>query len=176
MCHVKLTWHIKRKDALKLIVSNSQCWVAAKSPCLGLEGQVLGLEGQVLGLDGQVLGLDCQVLGLDGQVLGLDGQVLGLGLDGQVLALALKVKSLLTSLSIRSKLFLPFWYCLTRVVLDKRPLNGCCCLPNSTLTLVLSNPNFFNLIIAVGRIATWGYSISILAKITIEWMVYVCAT
>jgi len=33
-----------------LIVSNSQCWVAAKSPCFGLEGQVLGL-----GLEGLVL-------------------------------------------------------------------------------------------------------------------------
>jgi len=35
-----------------LIVTSSQCWVAAKSPCLGLEGQVLGLD---LGLEGLVL-------------------------------------------------------------------------------------------------------------------------
>ena len=71
-----------------LIVSNSQCWVAAKSLCLGLEGQVLGLG---LGLYGQVLGFG---LGLDGHVLGLglDGQVLGLGLglEGQVLGLGLE--------------------------------------------------------------------------------------
>jgi len=27
--------------------------------------------------------------------------------------------------SVKSRLGLPFWYRLTRVVLDKRPLNGC---------------------------------------------------
>ena len=29
--------------------------------------------------------------------------------------------------SVKSRLVLPFWYRLTRVVLDKRPLNGCVC-------------------------------------------------
>ena len=29
--------------------------------------------------------------------------------------------------SVKSRLVLPFWYCLTRVVLDKGPLNGCVC-------------------------------------------------
>jgi len=29
--------------------------------------------------------------------------------------------------SVKSRLVLPFWYQLTRVVLDKRPLNGCVC-------------------------------------------------
>ena len=28
---------------------------------------------------------------------------------------------------IKSRLVLPFWYRLTQVVLEKRPLNGCCC-------------------------------------------------
>jgi len=29
--------------------------------------------------------------------------------------------------SFKSKLALPFWYQLTQVVLEKRPLNGCSC-------------------------------------------------
>ena len=29
--------------------------------------------------------------------------------------------------SVKSRLVLPFWYRLTRVVLDKGPLNGCVC-------------------------------------------------
>ena len=28
---------------------------------------------------------------------------------------------------VKSRLVLPFWYRLTQVVLEKRPLNGCCC-------------------------------------------------
>jgi len=34
---------------------------------------------------------------------------------------------LTVSCSSKSKLVLPFWQWLTRVVLDKGPLNGCCC-------------------------------------------------
>ena len=30
--------------------------------------------------------------------------------------------------SVKSRLVLPFWYRLTRVVLDKGPLNGCVCI------------------------------------------------
>ena len=30
---------------------------------------------------------------------------------------------------VKSRLVLPFWYRLTRVVLDKGPLNGCVCMP-----------------------------------------------
>ena len=37
--------------------------------------------------------------------------------------------------SVKSRLVLPFWYWLTRVVLDKGPLNGCVCV---CLTLFLS--------------------------------------
>jgi len=29
--------------------------------------------------------------------------------------------------SVKSRLVLPFWYRLTRVIPDKGPLNGCCC-------------------------------------------------
>ena len=29
--------------------------------------------------------------------------------------------------SVKSRLVLPFWYRLTQVILEKRPLNGCCC-------------------------------------------------
>ena len=32
--------------------------------------------------------------------------------------------------SVKSRLVLPFWYGLTRVVPDKRPLNGCVCSPS----------------------------------------------
>ena len=35
--------------------------------------------------------------------------------------------------SVKSRLVLPFWYRLTRVVPDKRPLNGCVCI-NGTVT------------------------------------------
>ena len=34
--------------------------------------------------------------------------------------------------SVKSRLVLPFWYCLTRVVPEKGPLNGCVCVSNST--------------------------------------------
>jgi len=34
---------------------------------------------------------------------------------------------LTVSCSVKSRLVLPFWYRLTRVVLDKEPLNGCVC-------------------------------------------------
>jgi len=33
--------------------------------------------------------------------------------------------------SVKSRLVLPFWYRLTRVVPDKGPLNGCVCVSNS---------------------------------------------
>ena len=35
---------------------------------------------------------------------------------------------LLSFVSVKSRLVLPFWYRLTRVVLEKGPLNGCVCL------------------------------------------------
>ena len=28
---------------------------------------------------------------------------------------------------VKSRLVLPFWYRLTQIILEKRPLNGCCC-------------------------------------------------
>jgi len=34
--------------------------------------------------------------------------------------------------SVKSRLVLPFWYRLTRVVLDKGPLNGCVCVFSDT--------------------------------------------
>jgi len=40
----------------------------------------------------------------------------------QLMPLPLTVSS-----SVKSRLFLPFWYWLTRVVPDKGPLNGCVC-------------------------------------------------
>ena len=39
--------------------------------------------------------------------------------------------------SVKSKLVLPFWYRLTRIVLDKGPLNGCVCAKWKTVTHVL---------------------------------------
>jgi len=33
----------------------------------------------------------------------------------------------LTLASVKSRLVLPFWYLLTRIVLDNGPLNGCVC-------------------------------------------------
>ena len=36
--------------------------------------------------------------------------------------------------SVKSRLVLPFWYRLTRVVLDKGPLNGCVCVLSSFVT------------------------------------------
>ena len=33
---------------------------------------------------------------------------------------------------VKSRLVLPFWYRLTQVILEKRPLNGCCCCTFST--------------------------------------------
>jgi len=39
--------------------------------------------------------------------------------------------------SLKSRLVLPFWYRLTRVVPEKGPLNGCVCVPRSlTLSLI----------------------------------------
>ena len=37
--------------------------------------------------------------------------------------------------SVKSRLVLPFWYRLTRVVLDKGPLNGCVCVPMAVVAL-----------------------------------------
>jgi len=45
------------------------------------------------------------------------------GADGAVDATALQNPSSLASF--KSRLVLPFWYWLTQVVLEKRPLNGC---------------------------------------------------
>jgi len=39
--------------------------------------------------------------------------------------------------SVKSRLVLPFWYWLTRVVLEKGPLNGCVCVP--WLDIIQSN-------------------------------------
>jgi len=41
--------------------------------------------------------------------------------------------------SIKSRLVLPFWYRLTRVVLDKRPLNRCVCVMNEERTTSVAN-------------------------------------
>jgi len=37
----------------------------------------------------------------------------------------------LSHASVKSRLVLPFWYWLTRVILDKEPLNGCVCVRNA---------------------------------------------
>ena len=39
--------------------------------------------------------------------------------------------------SVKSRLVLPFWYRLTRVVLDKGPLNGCVCVPRISHTVFI---------------------------------------
>ena len=39
---------------------------------------------------------------------------------------------LLSLASVKSRLVLPFWYRLTQVVLDKKPLNGCVCVCSVT--------------------------------------------
>ena len=44
--------------------------------------------------------------------------------------------------SVKSKLVLPFWYRLTQVVPDKRPLNGCVCVVSCYLLLLLWLNNF----------------------------------
>ena len=75
--------------------------------------------------------------------------------------------------SVKSRLVLPFWYRLTRVVPDKGPLNGCVCvcvlflqtfilkqclsgyvLHNSLLHLLLKNCDFLNTDIPQGTVAT----------------------
>jgi len=39
--------------------------------------------------------------------------------------------------SVKSRLVLPFWYRLTQVVLEKRPLNRCVCVDNTSSMLIL---------------------------------------
>jgi len=42
---------------------------------------------------------------------------------------------------VKSRLVLPFWYRLTQVVLEKRPLNGCCkvcCIPSNVHALKIA--------------------------------------
>ena len=62
---------------------------------------------------------------LSGEVLAWLSICLEQGADlhmAQLMPLPLTVFAL-----IKSRLVLPFWYWLTRVVLDKGPLNGCVC-------------------------------------------------
>ena len=66
--------------------------------------------------------------------------------------------------SVKSRLVLPFWYRLTRVVLEKWPLNGCVCVCKGdgqnadvrtygdTLAQTLNVPQFHNLPSGVARI------------------------
>ena len=42
--------------------------------------------------------------------------------------------------SFKSRLVQPFWYRLTQVVLEKRPLNGCCCCCMDTRAQFLCSP------------------------------------
>ena len=42
--------------------------------------------------------------------------------------------------SVKSRLVLPFWYRLTRVVPEKGPLNGCVCMCNSTKLWYIKHP------------------------------------
>ena len=54
--------------------------------------------------------------------------------------------------SVKSRLILPFWYRLTRVVLDKGPLNGCVCVATvGQFSCRLSNPCTYD------NIMTFGY-------------------
>jgi len=46
--------------------------------------------------------------------------------------------------SFKSRLFLPFWYGLTQVVLEKRPLNGCS--GSSNQVVVSSNDDIVRLL------------------------------
>ena len=46
-------------------------------------------------------------------------------------------KTLSSLASFKCRLVLPFWYQLTQVVLEKRPLNGCCCCRRSFLCSTL---------------------------------------
>ena len=56
--------------------------------------------------------------------------VISLGRDAD-LHMAQRIPLPLSVASVKSRLVLPFWYRLTRVVLDKGPLNGCVCLLSS---------------------------------------------
>ena len=52
----------------------------------------------------------------------------------------------LSLVSVKSWLVLPFWYRLTQVVLEKRPLNGCCCMkPQNKRTIAYT---FSNILLA----------------------------
>ena len=51
-----------------------------------------------------------------------------------------KLMLLMSLASEKSRLVLPFWYRLTQVVLEKRPLNGCCCYHEGKLADVHSPP------------------------------------
>ena len=48
----------------------------------------------------------------------------------------------------KSRLVLPFWYWLTQVVLEKRPLSGCNCNSSSTAAL----PNFITQLLFHGHL------------------------
>ena len=55
------------------------------------------------------------------------GMVICLGRGADLHMSQLMPLPLTISCSTKSRLVLPFWYRLTRVVSDKGPLNGCCC-------------------------------------------------
>jgi len=73
---------------------------------------------------------------------------------------------LLSLASVKSRLVLPFWYRLTRVVLEKGPLNRCVCVCHEILVTFLSIPLYYCVVclrsikplIGYGGIWTWGLS------------------
>ena len=61
---------------------------------------------------------------------------------------------------VKSRLVLPFWYRLTWVVPEKRPLNGCCCCCNLSLitALVCNCRSFSDINVSQGSAAHMGCS------------------
>ena len=65
------------------------------------------------------------------------GMVICLERDADLHMAQLMPLPLTVSCSVKSRLVLPFWYRLTRVVLEKGPLNGCVCVCVSDALMIL---------------------------------------
>jgi len=63
---------------------------------------------------------------------------------GADLHMAQLMPLLMSLASVKSRLVLPFWYRLTRVVPDKGPLNGCVCV---CMLIRVSNDKSVNLVL-----------------------------
>ena len=75
--------------------------------------------------------------------------------------------------SVKSRLVLPFWYQLTRMVPDKGPLNGCVCLQpetsNLVYTLIIASPS---LSLIDHPIPKRGWSVQILLFASVDVTCY----